>query len=225
MTVVNAGSIAGHGSWRRRSLLAGGSVTNQSGGTISGYDGIYGEARAVTVVNAGTIAGSSYAVNFEAGYVTNRLIADPGAVFTGAVNGGGGVLELASAASAGTLSGFGTSITNFGSLQFDAGAAWTVSGNNSASGLGTIAITGFATDDTIDLTGFVAVSDTFANNTLVLVDAGGDQATLTIEGDFAFPARRISRFPAMATGAPMSSSASRPARKSARRPVRCRSRS
>ena len=83
-----------------------------------------------------------YAVKFAAGFA-NRLIADPSAVFTGAVYGGGGVLELASAAGAGTLSGFGTSITNFGSLQFNSGSAWTVSGNDSASGLGTLAITGF----------------------------------------------------------------------------------
>jgi hypothetical protein len=61
----------------------------------------------------------------------------------------------------------------------DTGAAWTVSGNDSASGLGII---GIANGDTIDLTGFVAVSDTFANNILVLTDAGGAQNTLTIQG-------------------------------------------
>jgi hypothetical protein len=72
----------------------------------------------------------------------NRLIADPGAVFAGKINGRGGALELASAASARTLSGFGPSITNFSTLPFDSGAAWTVSGNDAASGLGTVAITG-----------------------------------------------------------------------------------
>ena len=84
---------------------------------------------------------------------SNRLIADPGAVFIDGVDGGGGVLELASAASAGTLSGFGASFTNFSTLQFDAGAAWTVSGN---AGLGALGISGFTDGDTIDLTGFVA---------------------------------------------------------------------
>ena len=163
--------------WLGVCLDAGGSVTNQSGGSISGGYGIFVYSGAVTVVNAGTITGSSYAVKFAAGFA-NRLIADPGAVFTGNVKGGGGVLELASAASAGTLSGFGTSITNFSTLQFDAGAAWTVSGNDSASGLGTIAITGFTNGDTIDLTGFVAVSETFASNTLVLTDDGGAHDTL-----------------------------------------------
>ena len=163
MTVVNAGSIAGSNGYGIV-LAAGGSVTNQSGGRSAGVDGVLGRSAAATVVNAGTIAGSNYAVKFAA-ESANRLIADPGAVFTGNVEGGGGVLELASAASAGTLSGFGTGITNFSTLQFDSGAEWTVSGNDSASGLGTIGITGFADGDTIDLTGFLADSETFANNT------------------------------------------------------------
>jgi hypothetical protein len=100
------------------------------------------------------------------------------------IHSGGGILELASAASAGTLSGFGTSITNFSMLQFEPGAPWTVAGNDSASGLGTIAITGFTYGDTIDLTGFVAVSETVTGYTLVLIDEGGAHDTLTIEGSF-----------------------------------------
>jgi hypothetical protein len=59
---------------------------------ISGYDGIYSKNAAVTVVNAGTITGSDYAVKFAVGYA-NRLILDSGAVFTRNVYGGGGVLE------------------------------------------------------------------------------------------------------------------------------------
>jgi hypothetical protein len=189
-TVVNAGSIMGSAAGVY--LRAGGSVTNHRGGAISGTDGIEGVVGALTVVNAGTITGSSYAVRFAPG-VANLLIADPGAVFAGKVNGGGGVLKLASAASAGTLSGFGTSITNFSALQFDSGAAWTVSGTDSASGLGTIAITGFAGNDTIDLTGFVASSDTFANNTLVLTDAIGAQDTLSIHGAFTSSSFQLSK--------------------------------
>jgi hypothetical protein len=189
VAVVNAGGITGTADGVLLVLNAGGSVTNQSGGSISGGNyGILGIHTGLNVVNAGSIAGSKAAVQFAAGY-TNRLIVDPGAVFTGNVEGGGGVLELASAASggaasAGTLSGFGTSITNFSALQFDAGAAWTVSGNDSASGLGTIGITGFANGDTIDLAGFVASGKTFANDTLVLTDAGGAQDTLSIQGTF-----------------------------------------
>jgi fibronectin-binding autotransporter adhesin len=191
--VMNAGSIAGNTTNGGGILLfAGGNVTNHSGDSISGEFGIYSTDGAVTVVNAGTIAGSTDAVYFAAG-LASRLIADPGAVFTGNVNGGGGVLELASAASAGTLSGFGTSITNFSALQFDAGAAWTVSGTDSASGLGTIAITGLANGDTIDLTGFLASGDTFANNTLVLTGAGGAEDTLAIQGAFTSSSFQLSK--------------------------------
>jgi hypothetical protein len=45
-------------------------------------------------------------------------------------------------------------------------------------------IDGFQIGDTIDLGGFVAVSDTFASNSLVLTDAGDRQATLNIVGNF-----------------------------------------
>ena len=55
----------------------------------------------------------------------------------------------------GTLSGFGDTITNFSTLQFDPGADWRISGN--PGGLSTMAITGFAGGDIIDLTGFAAV--------------------------------------------------------------------
>jgi hypothetical protein len=210
LAVLNAGTITadiGSGIVLRGS----GSVTNQSGGTISGYFGIDATGAAVTVVsggittvsaatvvNAGTISGNSYAVMF-AGTTLDRLVADPGAVFTGNVDGGGGTLELGSAASAGTLSGFGSSITNFGSLQIDSGATWTISGNDSASGLGTIAIAGLTSRDTIDLTGFVAVSDTFANNALVLTDAGGDQTTLSIQGSFTSAEFHLSSYGATGT--------------------------
>ena len=190
--MVNAGSITGASGGVY--LYAGGSVTNQSGGSISGEYGIIAYD-GVTVVNAGTITGSVYAVRFAAAS-TNRLIVDPGAVFTGEVDGGGGVLELASAASAGTLSGFGAAtndITNFSTLQFDAGAAWTVSGNNSAGGLGTIAITGFANGDTIDLSGLAATGETFANNTLTLTNEGTIAATLNIEGGFTSNSFQLSR--------------------------------
>jgi hypothetical protein len=75
LTVVNAGSIAGKHNSSGVVLDAGGSVTNQSGGAISGYDGIYGTAGAVTVVNACSIAGkhnSSGVALLAGGSVTNQ---------------------------------------------------------------------------------------------------------------------------------------------------------
>jgi hypothetical protein len=141
-----------------------------------------------TVINAGTIASnqgvSGVAVDFVGGNA--RLIDDPGAVFIGSINGGSGgtaVMELASGSSAGTISGLGGAITNFTSLVFDAGAHWTVGGNNLASGLGTLGIAGFAVGDTIDLTGFAAASETFASNALVLT-LGGTHETLHVQGVF-----------------------------------------
>jgi fibronectin-binding autotransporter adhesin len=149
-TIVNAGSLYGKVNGVYEYLT--GSVTNLASGTISGGVGVVfksvgsltnagvllGTGNAVslyegsTLTNAGTIdAGSTsdYAVLFSPGTVTgaSRLIVDPGAVFYGRIADTGGAIELAPT-NAGTLYGFGTSITNFGSVVFDPGAHWTVSG-------------------------------------------------------------------------------------------------
>ena len=159
-----------------------------SASSIRGYGGVQIGTDG-TVINAGTIASSQgttgVAVSFIGGNA--RLIDNPGAVFVGTVNGGSGgtaVLELASGSSAGTISGLGTSITNFTSLVFDAGARWTVQANASAAGLGTLAISGFSDNDTIDLSGFVAVDETFADNQLVLTNASSAHVTLGVQGTF-----------------------------------------
>ncbi len=149
------------------------------GGVLIGTDG--------TVTNAGTIesnqGASGIAIHFTAGDA--RLIDDPGAVFTGSIYGGHGgtaVLELTSSSGAGTISGLGSTVTNFTSLVFDVGAAWTVGGNDNANGLGTLGISGFTVGDTIDLNNFSAINRTFAANTLVLGDGIGDYDTLHIQG-------------------------------------------
>ncbi|WP_158922592.1 Hint domain-containing protein [Acidisphaera sp. S103] len=145
VTVVNAGSITGSygvspGTAEPTAagivLIKGGSITNQSGGVISGKYGINDVGSVLTVVNAGTIIGTSDAVNFFAG-VANRLVIDPGAVFSGTVTGGNTIgaahvstLELASAGSAGTLSGLGTQFVDFGQVTLDAGARWTLQATN-----------------------------------------------------------------------------------------------
>ena len=279
-TVVNAGNIRGNltmGNAVGLVSYAGGSVTNQAGGTIAGFYSIYNNAGSLSVVNTGLLLGDGFgvvanngtvinqatimatgtglpgkpgygvgllasgtignlgslsliegfigvasktsgtvtnagtivsnqgsigvAVKFGAG--SNRLIDDPGAVFIGSINGGSGtaVMELASAGSAGSISGFGSGVTNFTSLVFDTGARWTVAGNASASGLGTLGISGFAAGDTIDLTGFVAVSRTFASNSLVLTDGGGTHVTLGIR---AASPPAISPSPTMAASPPSS---------------------
>ena len=115
-----------------------------------------------TLTNAGTISGSSgTAVSFAGG--GNRLIVDPGAVFTGIVNGGtgGDTLELGSAASTGTLSGLGTSFTGFDSVTVDSAATWLLTGTNTL-GIGTT------------LTNFGTLKDaaTLANSGLIDIEAG-----------------------------------------------------
>ena len=183
-TVVNAGKVTGgaYGAttypsavYAAINLGEGGSIVNQAGGTISGYNGIYiggGIGIGGTLTTAGTViaTGSNASAVTFGKYLNNyRLIVDPGAVFVGAVKGASGVLELATGSSAGSLSGIGTSITNFASLQFD-GSPWSVSGN--AAGLTAMsAITGLAAGDTIDLTGFAATSEYFANGALTLTNS------------------------------------------------------
>jgi hypothetical protein len=85
-----------------------------------------------TVTNAGAIAGGSYAVNF-ANSPTNRLVIDPGATFTGGVNGGGGTLELAAGTGASAVAGIDSGVfNNFQALVIDSGASWTLNGANTA---------------------------------------------------------------------------------------------
>jgi hypothetical protein len=113
-------------------LEATGTLTNAGTTTAyaAGVDFALGGAS--TVINAGTIAGGSGSDAVAFGSGNDRLVVDPGAVFIGNVDGGGGnnTLELASATSAGTISGFGTSFQNFGSITVDAGAQWTITGSN-----------------------------------------------------------------------------------------------
>ena len=104
-----------------------GLITNA--GLISGTIGVFARSATVTVFDSGTIAGSSTAVAFAAGY-NDRLVLYPGASLIGTVAGAGGVLELSTGASAGTLGGFGTQIAGFSQVIVDPGAYWTLQGAN-----------------------------------------------------------------------------------------------
>jgi hypothetical protein len=166
-TVMNAGSIGATSADSTGILLqSGGFVSNASGGVITGTGfGINLSGGVGTVENAGSIGGSIDAVSFGAGFA-NRLIVDPGAVFGGIVDGGAGsssTLELASNG-AGTLTGLGSQYTDFSHVVVDAGATWTLNGNNTLD----IGIT-LAADATLEIAGTVA-----SNETIVFAGSGAE---------------------------------------------------
>jgi len=184
-TVVNAGDIVGTGTYGVR-FAAGGSVTNQSGGTIGGAkDGILIEG-AGTVTNAGTISGATAAVALSSGF-TNRVIVDPGAAFSGLVNGGNTIgatasstLELASGATTGQLSGLGSQFIDFAQIAVDAGASWTLTGANTLIAGTTLTDSGALTLFDGSLTGAGALID----NSLIQENAATlTAASLTGTGD------------------------------------------
>jgi hypothetical protein len=126
-------AVSGAGIWLRTA----GTVTNQSTGSIRGFTGLYGgKFGAITAVNAGSISGSGGdAVRFVAGE-NDRLVVDPGAVFNGTVDGGNtlgatavSTLELASGASTGSVTGFGSKYIDFARITVDAGATWSLTNN------------------------------------------------------------------------------------------------
>ena len=182
-TVVNQGLVQGY-----VALTSGGEVTNAAGAIINastrGVDIAFGQG---TLVNAGTIAVTSGdAVYFQSGYA-DKLVVEPGAVFDGTISGGNAIgssivstLELG--AGVGTLAGFGTSITNFGAIQFDPSANWTLTGVL-AGFAGTI--TGFTLGDSINITDLVATSGTYAAGQLNLYDNGTAVGHIAITGSFA----------------------------------------
>ena len=163
------------------SLKAGGVIQNLAGGTINGgYGGIY-IAGGGTVTNAGTITNIwnvGMALLF-APRTTNRLIVQAGAVFIGGVNGRSmdfsvSTLELASSASAGTLSGLGTQFQGFSKTTIDSGADWTLTGSNTLQNAYYLANSGTLTN-----TGRLVAFGTLinggriaGNGTIILTDNG-----------------------------------------------------
>jgi fibronectin-binding autotransporter adhesin len=148
--------------------LQGGTVGVTNYGTISG--GNYGisfaggtVSAAGTVVNAGTISNSlgSLGVAVQFGTGGGRVVALPGAVFTGTVAGGGStVLELGSGSGMGSIGGIGTSFSGIGSVVADAGGSWTLGRINSVANMlnnGTMFI---APSATLQVTGSVDAAST-----------------------------------------------------------------
>lgn len=178
-TIINAGTIIGTPGGSANGVI---DFTSAFPVSSASFRNPVAAHAAGTVVNAATIITPvGNAISFFSN-LANRVVDDPGAVFVGTVDGGGtlSTLELASATSAGTLTGLGTQFINFGSIAFDPGADWTVAGNT-AGLAGTI--TGFAQGDTIEVTGISVTGSSYASGVLTLHDTAG-AATLDLPGNF-----------------------------------------
>jgi hypothetical protein len=148
-------------------------IDNQ--GTLTGNIGVAVGGADIgnnTLVNAGAIIGTSgTAVQFGAG--NNLLIDDPGAGFSGIVQGGAGsnTLELAAGSATGILTGLGTSFVDFATVRVDPAAVWQVS---DAAG----AAPAFVNDGTVLVTGgnmleFGAVGEDAGSSGVIGVGSSG----------------------------------------------------
>ncbi len=166
-TVINFGTIIGSRS-AGIDLMDGGSIANVGAtvarSLISGLVGVYaGPAGVATVNNFGTIEGTG-GVAVDLRSAGDRLIAENGSVWIGAVQGGGGGLELASGTGAitglgagGRVSGAETlSFSGFGSYLLDAGSAWKLVGGNVLGGAQSL-----TTAASLDLAGALTGTGTF----------------------------------------------------------------
>jgi hypothetical protein len=184
-TVTNLGTAASiYGTYSGVLISGFGHVVND--GTISGVKNFGLELPAGgTVTNAGKILSDATAIDLG-GSGANRLIVDPGATFTGAVDGSASAtnaLELASAPSAGKLTGIGSQFSHFNEITIDTGATWSIAGDIAGLAAGET-ITGFGPHDTITLTGvaFTGTGGSFGTageDTYTVATAG----TLTIDAD------------------------------------------
>lgn len=221
-TIVNqSGGVMQGGHSGSGVYIQAGGATITNAGTISGYHAVFvnsADTAAITLTNAGTIGGpypSIAAVSFGGGDAA--LILDPGAKFGGFVSASGSTtnaITLASAASAGTVTGaIGASgeYRNFQTITEASGADWTLSntvaagenlvlGNSGTIGLG--AATGFAgtidhlvAGDTIVLSNdsySAADQLTLAGNALVVSASGTTLATLQLSPTASYSANNFS---------------------------------
>ncbi len=111
--------------------------------------------QADSLANAGTIVGP-----VTIGAAANRVTIDPGAVFGGKVTARAGAqnrLVLGSASNVGTVGGLGAQFLNFGVVQVDTGARWSLTGANTLAGGSTIVDSG-----TLTIAGSLAVGGDLA---------------------------------------------------------------
>ena len=179
--VIQAPTSGGYGP--AAVYIPAGSASVVNDGSISGQYGVYFGV-AGTVENAGTISGSSSAVKFAVSSSANRLIVDPGAVFSGSVNGNGGVLELT--AGIGSIGLIGSSsFSNFQTLTDDTGGDWTLTGSNTIANVtdnGALTVNGSLDVTTALNSGSVGAFDLGAGGLLELAAATGAQTAVDFLG-------------------------------------------
>jgi fibronectin-binding autotransporter adhesin len=151
-SLVNTGTVRGGGSAGGAALagdgvyvVGNGAIDNAAANAlISGYCGVFHNGYgSLTVTNYGTIAGigpTDRSVVFNG--AGDRLIAEAGSVFEGAVVGGGGTLDLTGGS--GTITGLGAggavsgseaiTFTNFNSFILKGAGSWTLNGASLAAG-------------------------------------------------------------------------------------------
>ena len=249
-TVLNAGFIQaadtlgdGAAVWIKGTGL----ISNAASGTIVGGGFGVVSYSAVTITNAGSIGGISYALFAATAGVADRVIVAPGARFSGLVEGSStsgasvGTLELM-AGGAGSVSGFGSQYVGFSQVTLDPGARWSLAGTVAAAQTIAFAagasltlaspaavqgtITNFATTDVIALAGVTDVTSATLGTGNLLSIAQSAGPTLTLQLD---PAQRASPAPPSASPWPAATPtspcpASPPAAASAPRAARSPSR-
>jgi hypothetical protein len=172
-TVTTQSATAGNaGVW----LQNGGEVVNGSASDSSAL--ILGRRFAASLTAAGTVDNwgilEGYAgPSVQFGSAGDLLIAEAGSDFIGAVDGGGGTLDLAGGA--GTINGLGgaaivtgsvsATVYGFGSYDLASGGTWTLAGADTVTAGHTLSIAGGAVDTgtltnhgTVNQTGIVTVS-------------------------------------------------------------------
>jgi hypothetical protein len=177
-TLQNTGSIFGG---LTGIALNGGTIRNT--GTIAG--GLFGiDVFGGALTNGGTITGAAYAIY---SHTQLALTLTNGAAFAGKVQdkSNDGALIL-SGSQGGTLTGLGTSLIGFTSIDFAAASPWTLEAATTAVTTGQT-ITGFTIGDTIILDHLTAnpLATTYVTGQgLELTDTSGDIVTLNLTGDF-----------------------------------------
>jgi hypothetical protein len=186
--VGGAGGLVGKsaaGAGGAGAYVSGGGDLVNKGQVIGGAGGSRGAdamgviiSGAGTVDNFGTITGGAYSVDITG--ARGVLKAESGSVLIGAVQGGGGTLELASGYGTitnldanGTISGNeAVTFSNFGSYQNDAGTYWTLAGTDTLAARAT-----FSDNGRLASAGSLTVSGTISGSGSLTVTGG--TATIT----------------------------------------------